>query len=186
MLFSIDNGASEPAALSPDFQRHANLICEGSVDMTSFKWPALCLIALMATVGGSAQQKFPLRSGEWTATTPDPTNTSQQPMTMLFCMNDATWTKAINGNPRCTMQQLNITSSGGSYSMTCAGQAFQMKGSFKLTFDGMTHMTTSGSIDTTANGKTSHMDSTTDFRWKGPTCNPSVDMNLRDFHKPPQ
>jgi hypothetical protein len=185
MWFSIDNGISEPAALSPDFQRRPNLICEGSVDMTSLKWSALCLIALMASVG-SAQQKFPLRSGEWTATTPDPTHTGQQQMTMLFCMNDATWTKAINGNPRCTMEQLNIASSGGSYSLTCSGQAFQMKGSFKMTFDGMTHMTTSGSIDTTANGKTSHMDSTVDFHWKGTTCNPNVDMNLRDFHKPPQ
>jgi hypothetical protein len=89
-------------------------------------------------------------------------------------------------HPACTMQQVNINSSGGSYALSCSGQAFQMKGNFKLTFDGMTHMTTSGSIDSTANGKTTHMDSTTDFHWKGPTCNPNVDMNLRDFHKPPQ
>jgi hypothetical protein len=154
--------------------------------MTSLKWLALCLAALMAVAACSAQHKFPLRSGEWTSTTPDPTHRSAQPMSMLFCMNDATWTKALNGNPTCSKQQLNINSSGGSYSLSCSGQVFQMKGNFKIVFDGMTHMTSSGSIDTTYNGKTTHMDSTSDFHWKGPTCNPNVDMNLRDFHKPPQ
>jgi hypothetical protein len=154
--------------------------------MSYSKCPAFCLIAFLATAICPAQQKFPLRSGEWTSTTPDPTHKSQQPFTLLFCMNDATWTKALNGNPTCSMQQLNITASGGSYSMSCSSQAFQMKGDFRLTFDGMTHMTTTGSIDTTANGKTTHMDSTSDFRWKSPTCDPSVDMNLRNHNKPPR
>jgi hypothetical protein len=48
-----------------------------------------------------------------------------------------------------------------------------------MTFDGMTHMTSKASFDMTANGQTNHMDSTTEWRWKGPTCNPDVDMNLK-------
>jgi hypothetical protein len=154
--------------------------------MSYSKWPSFCLIAFMVTATCSAQQKFPLRSGEWASTTPDPTHKTQQPLTMLFCMNDATWTKALNGNPVCSIRQLNIASSGGSYSMSCAGQAFQMNGAFKLTFDGMTHMTTKGSVETTVGGKTNHMDSSTDFRWKGPNCNPNVDVNLKNRNKPPQ
>ena len=154
--------------------------------MTTFKWPALCLIALTAAAVCSAQQKFPLRSGEWTASVPDTTHPGAQPMTMLLCMNDDTWTKALNHNPSCSISQLNLTSSGGSYSLSCSGNAMQMKGDFKMAFEGLTHMTTNGSMDITYNGQTHHSQSTVDFRWKGPTCDPNADMNLRDFHKPPQ
>ena len=152
--------------------------------MTFLKSAVLAVIVLMATAVSSAQQKFPLRSGEWTATTPNPMHSGGPPMTMLLCMNDEAWTKALS-NRTCSLQDLNITSSGGSYSMACGTGSFQMKGSFKLTFDGMTHFVSSGFIDSTMNGKTSHMDSSTDFRWKGPTCNPDVDQNLRDVRKPP-
>jgi len=79
--------------------------------------------------------EFPLRSGEWTATTPNPMHSGGPPMTMLLCMNDEAWTKALS-NRTCSLQDLNITSSGGSYSMACGTGSFQMKGSFKLTFDG--------------------------------------------------
>jgi hypothetical protein len=154
--------------------------------VTFIKWLALCLIILTAGDTCTAQQKFPLRNGEWTSTVPDPTNPAGQPMTMLFCMNDQTWAKALNHNAACTIQAFNVTSGGGSYSMVCNGKAFQMKGNFKLTFDGMTHMTSSGTLEMTMGGKTSQMVATTDFRWKSATCNPNVDMNLRDHSKPPQ
>ncbi len=147
--------------------------------MTCFKWTVFCLTAAMATAVGSAQQKFPLRSGEWAATTADPVHPGGEPMTMLFCLNDATWTKALSGNPTCQLQQFVITPIGGSYSIDCPAKAFQMKGRADLSFDGMTHMISKGSFDVTINGKTSHMDSTSDYRWKGSVCNPAVDMNLK-------
>jgi hypothetical protein len=154
--------------------------------MTSFKWLVLCVAAILASVACPAQQKFPLRPGEWTATISDPTNPGGQPTTMLYCMNDQTWAKALNGNPSCTLRAVNINSGGGSYSMACNGRAFQMTGRFKLTFDGTTHMISTGTIEMTMSGKTTQKDSKSDFRWKGPVCNPNVDMNLRDHSKPPQ
>jgi hypothetical protein len=153
--------------------------------MTFHKWPGLCLAALMATALCSAQQHFPLRPGEWTANAPDPSHPGQ-PMTMLFCMNDETWTKALNHNPACTFSLHSLTSSGGSYSVSCGGPNMQMKGDFKMTFDGMTHMSTSGTMDITYGGQTHHSESTVDFHWKAPTCNPNADVNLRDHSKPPQ
>jgi hypothetical protein len=175
----IDNDAPEPAALSPD------LNVKRMDEMAPLKWLALCLAFLTATTICSAQH-FPLRSGEWQSSMPNPTHPGGPPITMLVCMNDATWTKALNHNPTCSLQQLNITSIGGSYSLSCAGPVMQMKGSFKISFDGMTHMTSSGSMDITYNGQTRHSDATSDFHWKSPTCDPNVDMNLRDHSKPPQ
>jgi hypothetical protein len=148
-------------------------------------WLALCLIALMATAVCSAQG-FPLRPGEWTSTTPNPMNPNSPAMTMLFCMDDATWTKALKGSRTCSLDQLSLNSKGGSYSLNCEGTHFQMKGKFKLSFDGLTHMTSTGSIDTTFNGQTMHADATSDFHWKGPICDPNADVNLRDHSKPPQ
>jgi hypothetical protein len=141
-------------------------------------------LTLGVTAVGAAQtsQKFPLRPGEWTSATPDPTNHGQ-PMVTLFCMNDETWTKALNHSRACSLQQVNIGSGGGTYSIDCTG-GFQMKGQFKLTFDGMTHMVSKGSIDMTVNGKTTHTDATSDFHWKGPACNPNADVNLIDHSKP--
>ena len=147
--------------------------------MIFLKWTALCMCALMATALASAQQKFPLRSGEWTATTPDPAP-GKPPMVTLYCLNDDLWTKALNAIPSCELAQLNFTPLGGSYSLNCTGKAFQMKGNVKLTFDGMTHTTSRGSFDITmGTGKTTHTDSTSEYRWKGATCDPNADMNLK-------
>jgi hypothetical protein len=154
--------------------------------MTFLKWTTLGLTALMTVTICAAQQKFPLRPGEWTATVPDTTRTGAPPMTMLYCMNDAEWAKALNHNPICSLQQVTFNASGGSYSLDCKSQAMQMKGSFKLTFDGMTHMTNTGTMEITFNGQTTHSSTTVDFRWKGPDCNPNADANLRDYRKPRQ
>ena len=144
--------------------------------MTLLKLAALGAFALISTTA-SAQQKFPLRSGEWEATIPDPTGPNKAPIVMLYCLNDELWTKALS-NPSCQLQQFNLTSSGASYNLDCTMRSIQMKGSVKVSFDGMTHLISTGSFDTIANGKTTHMDSKADYRWKGPTCNPSADMNL--------
>jgi hypothetical protein len=153
--------------------------------MAFLKWTALCLILVSATAICSAQQHFPLRSGEWTATTPDPTGANKTPYVMLFCMNDELWVKALTQNPSCTISQLNLTAGGGSYTLDCPMKTMQMKGIVKMTFDGMTHLVSNASFDMTANGKTNHMESSSDFHWKGPACDPAVDVNLRNHSVPP-
>jgi hypothetical protein len=150
--------------------------------MIFLKLAALGACVLMASAVVSAQQKFPLRSGEWTISMPDPTG-SDKPFSMLLCMNDETWTKAISGrNPTCTVAQLNIGLTGGSYQLSCEGKTFQMKGSVKLTFDGLTHIHSVGSINTTAQGATTHMETISDYRWKGPVCDPNADINLKNHN----
>ena len=152
-------------------------------DMMTPKWLPI-LIALFATAACTAQQKFPERPGEWTFTTQDPTSATGAPMTLLFCLNDELWTKALVGNPACTISQMTIHGSGGSYSFDCPTKSFENKGNAKLTFDGATHIVSKAGIDTSMNGKTTHMESNSDFRWKGPACNPSVDLNLKSHSAP--
>jgi hypothetical protein len=148
--------------------------------MMFLKVAALGACALIASAVVSAQQKFPLRSGEWTLSMPDPMGQGGKPFSMLLCMNDETWAKALSGrNPTCSVAQLNIGLTGGSYQLSCAGKAFQMKGSVKLSFDGPTHIHSVGSIDTTAGGTTTHMDTISDYNWKGPVCDPNADINLK-------
>lgn len=146
--------------------------------MTSLKWTALCLIALMATTASSAQQKFPLRSGEWEATTSS-SLPNQAPMVLPYCLNDELWTKALTQNPSCSITQFSVSLTGTSYFMDCPMKSFQMKGKVVMTFDGMSHMTAKGSFDMTLKGKVTHSDSQTDYRFKGPTCNPNTDLNLK-------
>jgi hypothetical protein len=150
--------------------------------MTLLKSAALGAIVLMTTAVVSAQQHFPLRSGEWAASVPDPSGPNKAPFVMLYCLNDELWTKALTQNPSCSISQFNVAFGGGSYYLTCTMKTVQMKGNVKLTFDGMTHMVANASLDTTAGGKTTHTDSTSDYRWKGPTCNPNTDMNLKFNH----
>jgi hypothetical protein len=40
-------------------------------------------------------------------------------------------------------------------------------------------MITKDSIDTITNGQTTNKAYSVDYRWKGPTCNPNTDMNLK-------
>ena len=80
--------------------------------MTFPKATTLGLCALMTAASAFSQQKFPLRSGEWTLSMPDPTEAGKT-FSMLLCMNDDTWAKALSGrNPTCTVTQLDINSSG--------------------------------------------------------------------------
>ena len=153
--------------------------------MTKLIFVTLAVMLVALTAVSSAQTKFPLRSGEWDATSSDMSPVTGKPLTMLFCMNDETWAKALNGNPTCSFQQFNLTSSGATYSLSCPGKSFQMTGSFKVVFDGMTHMTSTGSMDITMNGKPMHKDSTVYFHWKGPTCDPNADLNLKNHSVPP-
>ncbi|MBT9330332.1 DUF3617 domain-containing protein [Paracidobacterium acidisoli] len=136
-------------------------------------WMILSMIALTAGVSCSAQQKFPLRSGEWAVT-----SSSAESEPTLFCLNDEMWEKALTRNPSCTIQELTVTSGGASYSMSCALRTLQMKGKVTLTFDGMEHMTGKALIDIIRNGQTTTSTSLVDYRWKSPACSPN-DVNMR-------
>ncbi len=145
--------------------------------MTFLKYVAFGVTALAAIQVCSAQNKFPLRSGEWEAKMSVPGSPSSS-VSMLYCLNDALWQKALTQDPQCSIQRLAITSSGGSYTIDCEMKAFQMKGKVDMTFDGMEHMIAKGQIDITMNGKTTSSSSLADYRWKGATCSPN-DANLK-------
>ena len=145
--------------------------------MAFLKWAAFNVMVLMVSAFCSAQQKFPLRSGEWAATIAS-TTAGEEPTVLLYCLNDELWTKALTQDPLCTVTQLSVTSSGATYHMDCQMKVMQMKGKVEMSFDGMEHMTTKGFIDLTLNGKTTSSVTQADYRWKGASCSPS-DMNLR-------
>ena len=150
--------------------------------ITSFKWAFLGVIVLLAATASSAQQKFPLTPGEWIVTGLG-TAQGQPPVVLTYCMNDETWSKIIERNHSCTITNYAATSDGASYKMSCTMNNFQMKGKVSLVFDGMTHMVGQGSftIDSFKGGVT-HSDTQTDYRWKGPKCDPNTDVNLKVTH----
>ncbi len=136
---------------------------------------------LAAATVCSAQQKFPQRAGEWEATVSLAGSTDKT--TLLYCLNDELWTKALTQNPSCTVSQLSVTLRGASYSMACNMKTVQMATKVEMTFDGMEHMTAKGSGEMTINGKTTATSSLADYRWKGPTCDANRDMNLKFQNK---
>jgi hypothetical protein len=145
--------------------------------MTFLKYVTLGVMAVVAIQVCSAQSKFPLRAGEWQAEM-SVSGTPNSSVTMLYCLNDALWQKAFTQDPLCSIQQLAITSSGGSYSMVCETKSFQMQGKVNLVFDGLEHMTAKGHVDITMNGKTTSSTSVAEYHWKGATCSPD-DANLK-------
>ena len=145
--------------------------------MTFLKYVTLGVMAVVAIQACSAQSKFPLRSGEWQAQMSVP-GSSGSSMTMLYCLNDALWQKALTQDPLCSIQQLAITSSGGSYSMDCEMKSFQMKAKVDLVFDGLEHMTAKGQVDITMGGKTTSSTTVAEYHWKGASCSPD-DANLK-------
>lgn len=150
--------------------------------MTLLRSVTVGVLALPAIQICSAQSRFPLRPGEWEAKMSAPGNPGP-PMTTLFCLNDALWTKALTQSPICTIRQLSVTAGGASYKMDCDSKAFQLKGNVNLLFDGMEHMTGNGKIDMSMSGKTSTSSTETDYRWKSATCSAN-DANLRPQRKP--
>ena len=150
--------------------------------MNFLKSAAFGAIVLIATAASSAQQKFPLRSGEWEATMPSGMP-NQPPVKILYCLNDELWTKARTQDPACSVSQLSVSLTGATYHLNCPFKAFQMKGDEVMSFDGTAHMTVKGSIDLIMNGKTTHSVANADYRWKGPTCDPNADINLKFLNK---
>ncbi len=145
--------------------------------MTFLKYVALGVIALVSNQICSAQNKFPLRSGQWEAVTSF-IGSPSQPITVQYCLNDALWQKALTQNPVCSVQQLRITAGGASYTVDCPMKTMQMKGTVNMVFDGLEHMTAKGQFDVTLNGKTTNSSTVAEYHWKGVTCSPD-DANLR-------
>jgi hypothetical protein len=142
--------------------------------MTFPKHVAMGAMALVAIQVGSAQTKFPLRSGQWEATTSF-VGSQTPPLTIAFCLNDESWQKALTQSPHCSVQQLKITPGGASYLVDCP--SLQTKGKVEMTFDGTQHVTAKGQFDITADGKTTSSATVAEYRWKGATCSPD-DVNL--------
>ncbi len=145
--------------------------------MTFPKWAALGVFALLASAVSSAQQKFPLRSGEWEATI-SAMGANSAPMVLRLCLNDELWQKAFTQNPSCSVQQLAFSSRSATYSLDCPMKTFQMKGKVDVSFESAEHMTATSSMDMTFNGTVTHLVSSLDYRYKGPACSPN-DVNLR-------
>jgi hypothetical protein len=145
--------------------------------MTFLKVAAFGAIVFLGASISSAQQKFPLRSGEWEASISSDASKAP-PKVILLCLNDELWLKAMSQSPSCSMQKLSSSARGASYSMDCPMQAFQMKGKVDVSFLGMEHMTARASMDITLNGIASHSTISVNYRYKGSTCNPE-DVNLQ-------
>ena len=137
---------------------------------------AIVAFALLAAAAASAQQKFPLRQGEWKLTTPDPTQPNQ-PFVLNYCLNDQTWARSLS-NSTCTASNLTRTATGLTYNLTCNMKTLQMSGTGIWTFDGMEHISVKSVTTVTMNGKSNTNTTTADFRWKAAACSPN-DLNLR-------
>ena len=149
--------------------------------MTFPKLAAVGAIALMATAVSSAQQKFPMQSGEW-AVTLTVAAPNGKPAVLLYCLNDETWDKALIHNPACSTQKLSITSSGASYVMDCQHGSSRQRAPLVLP---LTESSTwSPRIPSTPSPtvKPPIEEYSADYRWKGPSCDPNADMNLK-FNK---
>ncbi|MGD0732106.1 MAG: DUF3617 family protein [Terracidiphilus sp.] len=145
--------------------------------MTFSRSAFLGLIVLGATGLAPAQQKFPLRPGEWVARITT-AGAKTAPMVLRLCLNDESWLKTFARNPSCSVEQLTFSSKGATYSLDCPLNSFQMKGTVDVTFEGPQHMVARSSMDMTMGGSTAHSVSVLDYRYKGPTCSPD-DVNLK-------
>ena len=161
--------------------------------MSLRSWVAFLVLALPVlpcAVRVQAQQNFPLKAGEWSATTTQPG--AEQGKTNLVCMNNQTWTHSLAPNSSCTVGKLAMSAAGFSYSLKCTGTT-AVKGTVTTTYDGADHMVSTSNLKTTVNGKTSTSTSTTDWRWKSSTCSaaevrgvPPTTAPIPQGAKPPQ
>jgi len=122
-----------------------------------------------------AQDAFPLRQGEWEMKS----ESGGQAISLLACLTNETWKKALLQNATCKIDQFSLTSGGARYTLNCDAKTFQMKGPVELNFDGMEHMTGKATLTMTFSGKTTTTTGTTDFHYKNAACNPAVDVNLK-------
>ena len=144
--------------------------------MIFLRWSAFVSLVLATGVVCFAQEKFPLKPGEWEVSTM--LEGASQPLALRVCFNDEEWTRALTQSSACNIQDLKVSSKGVQYSMDCPSAIYAMKGRVELTFDGKEHMTGRGYIDATTNGKTTNSTTMVDYRWKAPVCSPN-DVNLK-------
>ena len=138
----------------------------------------LTAAALAIVAVSHAQEKFPLRSGEWARNLRLAGAPSGRQL--LYCMNDQLWTKALTQSPNCTIQTLSSTPAGITLSVDCRNPARQIKGKVNLTYDGQEHMSEKSSFQVTTNGAPSNVETQTDWTWKAAECSPT-DVNLRQL-----
>lgn len=130
---------------------------------------------------GCRAQSFPLRPGVWEATS-TPAQATGSPIVLRYCLMDRTWPKGLNNNQKCQIARFSETASGARFSLECSMKTVQMKGPVRLTFDGKEHMTQKASLTLTFGGKTTHVTSVVDFRWKAAACT-GTEINLQASSK---
>jgi len=150
--------------------------------MAIAKGSFLLIVTLAAGAACFAQQKFPLRPGEWEVTTTFAG--ASKPFTVRLCLNDQLWTKALAPNKNCTIQNMSMNSRGVNYLEDCPGQTPPAKGRVALSYEGKEHMTGKAFFDTTKDGVITTTTMVVDYRWKGPECN-AEDVNLRQSKPAP-
>lgn len=123
---------------------------------------------------GSAQNKFPLRDGEWEATTQVPGSGN---MNQLFCFNDESWMKAMSSRKGCAMQDLTVTSKGAHFVVDC-GSKTKMRIPIDITFDGREHMVAKAHLSMDIQGKMTDFDTSTEYHFKNAACDATRDVNL--------
>lgn len=141
---------------------------------------ALSLSLLFATA--ATAQRFPLKPGEWEMTS-DSVAPGQMPMAILFCFKDDLWAKALSQRPECSVQNVTLSETGATYDIDCPLKNFHMSGAFHLTFDGMTHMTSKGTLNFDVNGQSMYTNTQSDFHWRQTDCKPE-DVNLKQHPGP--
>ena len=133
-------------------------------------------VLLLASALCPAQQ-FPLRPGQWTGASRIP-GAPGKGMEFFYCLNNETWLKALVGNAACKVRSLSSSSTGSSYEFDCLTSFITMKGHMDISYDGMKHMVSRATFETTISGTTATSNTVTDWHWNAPDCNPAEDMNI--------
>ena len=144
---------------------------------------AMCAFLLMSGMICHGQG-FPMRSGVWDATV-SASNANIAPMKIQYCLNDATWAKALSMNKACKMDRLSVGVGGLHYYLRCKTVDREMKGPVQLSFDGKEHMTQKASMELTTQGHSINAISTVDYRWKSATCT-GKESNMKAVAAPPR
>jgi len=139
---------------------------------------ALAPAVLLLTSTLARAQQFPLQPGQWTGASKI-AGAPGKGMEFFYCLNNETWLKALVANAACKVRSLSSSSTGSSYDFDCLTSFITMKGHMDISYDGMKHMVSRATFESTIGGTTATSNTVTEWHWNGPACNPSEDMNLQ-------